>query len=78
MSNGKTLYIVWYSHARRAETLSKELNAQLVFIYEAQLKGFWLKALRYVIQGWKTWRLLERERPPSLSCNPRRRSHPWP
>ena len=63
MSNGKTLYIVWYSHARRAETLSKELHAQLVFIYEARLKGFWLKALRYVIQGWKTWELLERERP---------------
>jgi len=63
MSNDKSFYIVWYSHARRAETLSRELNAQLVFIYEAQLKGFWLKSLRYVIQGWKTWRLLERERP---------------
>jgi glycosyltransferase involved in cell wall biosynthesis len=63
MSNDKILYIVWYSHARRAETLSRELNAQLVFIYEAQLKSFWLKSLRYVIQGWKTWRLLEQERP---------------
>lgn len=63
MKNGKILYIVWYSHARRAETLSRELNAQLVFIYEAHMKGFWLKLLRYVIQGWKTWRLLERERP---------------
>lgn len=61
--NDKILYIVWYTHARRAETLARELNAKLVFVYEANLKSFWLKPLRYIIQGWKTWKLLEQERP---------------
>src|ERR1700685_3701158 len=61
--NGKILYIVWFTHARRAETLSKELGAKLVFVYEAQIKRKWLKPLRYMIQAWKTWMLLERERP---------------
>ena len=61
--NGKILYIVWYTHARRAETLARELNAKLVFIYQAKPKSFWLKPLRYGIQAWKTWKLLEQERP---------------
>lgn len=61
--NDKILYIVWYTHARRAETLARELHAKLVFVYESQLLSVWLRPLRYIIQGWKTWRLLERERP---------------
>lgn len=61
--NEKILYIVWYTHARRAETLAGELNAKLVFIYQAKLKSLWLKPLRYIIQAWRTWRLLEQERP---------------
>ncbi len=61
--NNKILYIVWFTHARRAETLSRELGAKLVFIYESQMKNKWLKPLRYVVQSWKTWRLLEREHP---------------
>lgn len=59
----KILYIVWYMHARRAETLSRELQAKLVFVYEARLRTFWLNPLRYLVQCWRTWRLLERERP---------------
>jgi glycosyltransferase involved in cell wall biosynthesis len=61
--NDNILYIIWYTHARRAETLSRELHAKLVFIYEAQLKNFWLKPFRYLVQSWKTWRLFEQERP---------------
>lgn len=61
--NNKILYIVWYKHARRAETLSRELGAKLVFIYETQLLHPWLKPLRYIVQAWKTWRLLKEERP---------------
>ncbi|HEY1350087.1 MAG TPA: glycosyltransferase [Ktedonobacteraceae bacterium] len=57
------LYCVWYTHARRAETLARELHAQLTFIYAARLRRFWLKPLRYLVQAWQTWRLLERERP---------------
>jgi len=59
----KSLFIVWYRHSRRAETLAAELDAQVSFQYEIGLKGRCLAALRYLVQGWKTWHLLERERP---------------
>ncbi len=61
--DNKILYIVWYTHARRAETLARELHARLVFIYKAQMNSIFLKPLRYVIQGWGTWKLLEKDRP---------------
>ena len=57
------IFIVWYSASRRAQTLAAELGGQASFFYESQLKGRWLAPLRYLIQGWETWRLLERERP---------------
>jgi glycosyltransferase involved in cell wall biosynthesis len=63
MNTRSILYCVWYTHARRAETLARELNAHLIFIYEARLRRFWFKPLRYLVQAWQTWRLLERERP---------------
>src|SRR6266702_2646942 len=61
--NVKSLFIVWAHHSRRAETLATELNGQVSFQYEARLKGGWLIPLRYLVQGWKTWHLLEREQP---------------
>ncbi len=62
----KRLYIVWYSHARRAETMARDVNAQVIYLYEARLKNRWLKPLRYLMQGWNTWKLLERERPSAV------------
>ena len=62
----KSLFVVWYNHSRRAETLAAELSGKVSFQYEGSLKGHWLKPLRYLIQGWKTWRLLERERPETV------------
>jgi Glycosyl transferases group 1 len=59
----KSLFIVWGAHSRRAETLATELDVQVRFLYELRLKGRWLTPLRYLVQGWKTWHLLERERP---------------
>src|SRR6266699_6227023 len=59
----KSIFIVWYSHSRRAETLAAELGGQVSFQYEVWLTGRWLTPLRYLVQGWKTWHLLERERP---------------
>ncbi len=61
--NVKSLFIVWAHHSRRAETLATELNGQVSFQYEARLKGGRLTPLRYLVQGWKTWHLLEREQP---------------
>ncbi len=59
----KSIFIVWYGHSRRAETLAAELSGQVSFQYEVWLTGRWLTPLRYLVQGWKTWHLLERERP---------------
>lgn len=59
----KKLFIVWYDFSRRAETLAAEVDAQVSFQYEVGLKGKWLTPLRYLVQGWKTWRLLDREQP---------------
>jgi glycosyltransferase involved in cell wall biosynthesis len=61
--SAKTIFIVWYSHSRRAESLAAELDGQVIFLYEPRLTGRWLTPLRYLVQSWKTWRLLERERP---------------
>src|SRR4051812_45250262 len=62
----KPSFIGWYYHGRRAQTLAAELNAHLSFIYESRLQGRWLLPLRYLLQSWKTWRLLERERPEAV------------
>jgi glycosyltransferase involved in cell wall biosynthesis len=63
LMNVKSVFIVWYSYSRRAETLASELGGQVKFIYETRLKGRWLTPLRYLVQSWQTWRLLEREQP---------------
>ena len=59
----KSVFIAWYSYSRRAEGLAAELGGQVSFQYEARLKSIWLTPLRYLVQGWKTWRFLEQERP---------------
>ena len=59
----KLLFIVWYGYSRRAETLAAEFRGQVGFLYEKDLKGWWLAPLRYLLQGLKTWYLLEREQP---------------
>lgn len=62
----KSVFVVWYSYSRRAETLAAELGGQVSFLYEAGLKGRWLTPLRYLVQSWKTWRLLERQQPEAV------------
>ena len=59
----KSIFIVWFGYSRRAETIAADLNGQVSYQYEGRLKGLWLKPLRYLVQGWKTWRLLDQERP---------------
>lgn len=63
--SSKPIFIVWSSFSPRAETLAEELGAQVSFQYETRLaeKGRWLNPLRWLVQGWKTWQMLEREQP---------------
>jgi len=58
-----SVFIVWNSYSPRAETLATELDVQVHFLYEPRLEGRWLTPLRYLVQGWKTWRLLGWEQP---------------
>ena len=61
----KSVFIVWTNLSPRAETMAAELklDGQVGFLYEDRLKGRWLTPLRYPVQAWRTWLLLERERP---------------
>lgn len=59
----KTVFIVWYSFSRRAETLASEVNGQVIFQYEAGLTGGLKTPWRYLVQARNTWRVLQRERP---------------
>ncbi len=61
--SAKSLFVVWTDHSQRAETIAADLGAQVYFVYEPRLKRHWAMPLRYLVQGWRTWRLLERERP---------------
>lgn len=61
--NEKIVFIVWSNYSQRAETMAAELAGKVSYQYEAGMKGLWLTPLRYLVQGWKTWRFLERERP---------------
>jgi glycosyltransferase involved in cell wall biosynthesis len=62
---GKCVFVVWFPYSRRAETIAGELDGQTHYEYQASLKkfGLWFNPLRYLVQGWKTWRYLDRERP---------------
>ncbi len=61
--NVKSIFIVWHHFSLRAESMAAELGGEVSYQYEAAIKGLWLLPLRYLIQGWKTWRFLQRERP---------------
>jgi glycosyltransferase involved in cell wall biosynthesis len=59
----KTVFIVWYSFSRRAETLASEVKGRVIFQYEAGLTGGLKTPWRYLVQAWKTWQVLQREQP---------------
>lgn len=59
----KIVFVVWYGFSRRAETLASEVGGRVIFQYEAGLRGGWRTPWRYLVQTWKTWRMLQRERP---------------
>ncbi|GAC1345841.1 MAG: glycosyltransferase [Ktedonobacteraceae bacterium] len=63
--NMKSVFIVWFFYSLRAESMAAELGGQVSYQYEVGLKrrGLWLIPLRYLVQGWKTWRFLEQEQP---------------
>src|SRR5947208_2382364 len=62
--NVTSLVLAWANNSQRVYTMAAELGGKASLQYEAKLAGrYWLLPLRYLVQGWKTWRLLEQERP---------------
>jgi len=61
--NLKSLVIAWASHSLRVFSMADELGGKASLQYVARLTGPWLTPLRYLVQSWNTWSLLERERP---------------
>lgn len=57
------MFIVWARFNRRAELLAQRFGASLHYVYHGR-KGHPSQApMRYLVQAWRTWSLLRRERP---------------
>src|SRR5262249_41618193 len=75
----KLLFVSWALHCSRSDALAKLLGGDSRMIYVERLGSHYATVwLKYVLQGWRTWRLLLRERPrtvmlmvpPIFSCFP--------
>lgn len=70
----KITFISWERHHRRSELLAQHLGAKIHFVQSGRrarllrgparylLQGL-VAAVRYVVQGWQTWRVLAQDRP---------------
>ncbi len=58
----KLVFIAWIAHNRRSQLLAQKLGMQL---YQIQMlkRSYALAPLRYIVQTWRTLRILFRERP---------------
>ena len=59
----KPLFIAWASNSLRIHTMATELHGKASLQYASGLEGPWLLPLRYIVQAWSTWHLLEQEQP---------------
>jgi hypothetical protein len=59
----KTSFIVWLGYHRRSELLAEHLGASLHFVRWGRSGSVIQAPFRYVVQTWKTWRILRQERP---------------
>ncbi len=55
----------WHHNLRRSETLASQLQCTVAYVRASypKLPGVLRLPLRYLVQGWWTWRLLEQQRP---------------
>lgn len=59
----KISFVVWSKHSPRAVSMATALGTQVELQYDTKLKKRWQTPLRYWIQTWRSWQLLEREHP---------------
>lgn len=59
----KEIFIAWTRYHQRTERLAQRLDTQVHFIYYGHQGRILQAPVRYLVQGWKTWRILRHERP---------------
>ncbi len=61
--NRKITFVVWSGHSPRATNMAAALDTIVQFQYEVGMKRRGMTPLRYLVQAWQSWKLLEHERP---------------
>lgn len=56
-------FIVWARYHRRSELLAEHLRATIHYVYNGEMGQVLQAPVRYLAEGWQTWRILCRERP---------------
>ena len=59
----KSIFIAWTRFQQRSEFLAKHLGAQVHYVCFGRQGRLLQAPLRYLVQAWKTWRILRHERP---------------
>jgi glycosyltransferase involved in cell wall biosynthesis len=59
----KRLFVSWEPSNSRSATLAREFSAECVFVHYLALKKPLLAPIKYVLQSFKTWRILRDFRP---------------
>lgn len=62
----KTAFVAWSRYDRRLDLLAQRFGTQPHYIVYGQQGKLWQAPLRYLVQAWRMWRLLRRERPDIL------------
>ena len=59
----KIAFVVWARYHRRSELLAQNLGATIYYVYSGKAGNLLTAPGRYLVQAWKTLRLLVREQP---------------
>lgn len=59
----KSVFIVWERYQRRSALLAERFRATIYYVYHGRTGQLLRAPLRYMVQAWRTWRILRQERP---------------
>ncbi len=59
----KTAFLAWIDYHRRSDLLAQHLGATTYFIQHGAPGGLIKTAIRYLVQAWRSWRVLSKDRP---------------
>ena len=63
-SKSKILFISWAENCSRSDTIAKLLGGNSKMVYAGSLGSHYTTVwLKYLVQSWRTWKLLQQERP---------------